>query len=104
MAVIKKGGGPGTELTKLIPRWAVQFEGKCDCRSVASKMDKWGPEGCRRNEDYLVNHLSKQSDLLIPPLRKVPAKMRRAVAKRLLRIAIRRSERRVSKAKANTEL
>jgi len=94
MAIIKKGAGPGTELTKLIPKWVVQFEGKCACKSVARKMDRWGPAGCRKNEAYLVNHLAKQSDLLIPSLGKVPAPLRRVVAKRLLNIAIRRAERR----------
>lgn len=92
MAVVKNGG-PGTELSKLIPDWAIQFEKGCSCRDIARKMDRWGPSGCRSNEEYLVNHLAKQSDKLIPSLQKVPAPLRRVVARRLLRIAIRRSER-----------
>ena len=93
MAIVSRGG-PGTELRKLIPDWAVQFEKGCSCRDIARKMDRWGPAGCRKNEAYLVNHLAKQSDKLIPSLQRVPAPLRRVVAGRILKIAIRRSERR----------
>ena len=79
----------GTELTALIPDWAVQFKGGCGCRDVAKKMDKWGLRGCELHRKYIVNHLMKQSDKLIPILRGLPEALRRAVATRLLNKAMR---------------
>ena len=79
----------GTELSKLIPEWAVNNSRECKCRDMAAKMDRWGPYGCYSRRESIITHLMKQSDLLIPAFRFVPDVAKRAIAGRLLNTAIR---------------
>ena len=83
--------GVGTELSKLIPDWAVQFKGGCGCKDMAKKMDKWGPDGCEEKEDLIVKHLMTQSDKLIPAFRMIPGPMRKLTATHLLKYAIKKA-------------
>lgn len=86
----------GTELSKLIPDWAVQFEGRCGCRDMARKMDRWGLAGCEARRALIVDHLTQQSDKLIPAFRiasgAVPVAVKRIVATKLLDKAIRNAK------------
>lgn len=80
--------GVGTELSKLIPSWAVSVADGCGCDNYAAKMDKWGLRGCQRRRNEIVAHLLDQSDLLIPAFRLIPLTMKKIVAERLLNKAI----------------
>lgn len=84
----KPSVGPGTQLAKLIPDWAVQFKDGCGCKDMQIKMDRWGPDGCEDRFDTIVNHLMTQSERLIPAFQMVPGPMRKAVARQMLRYAI----------------
>jgi hypothetical protein len=81
--------GVGTELAKQIPEWAVQFKGKCNCKDMQVKMDKWGPDGCYERRNMIVAHLVGQSEHLIPAFQLVPDSIKRVIAGRMLNKAIR---------------
>jgi hypothetical protein len=83
-----KKANVGDELTALIPDWAVQFKGKCSCRDVARKMNRWGASGCEANRKYIVNHLMSQNEMLIPIFRALPVLLKKAAAHKLLTTAI----------------
>ena len=83
----------GTELSKMIPDWAVQFEGACGCKDMAAKMDRWGAEGCEARRAQIVTHLMQQSDRLIPAFRLVPDAVKRSVASGMLSKAITNAKR-----------
>ncbi len=86
----------GTELSKLIPGWAVQFKDGCGCSDMQKKMDKWGVEGCERRRKLIVSHLTQQSDKLIPAFRAasglLPASIKMKVASILLDKAIKNAK------------
>jgi len=86
----------GTELSKLIPDWAVQFEGGCGCKDMAEKMDRWGLAGCEARRRQIVQHLTSQSDKLIPAFRVasglLPEAVRRVAANKLLNMAMRNAK------------
>jgi hypothetical protein len=84
--------GVGTELSKLIPDWAVKMNAGCGCKNVAKKWDQHGIDWCERNRSTLVEHLTSQSDKLIPVFRGVPSLVKRAVAERLLNKAIKNAK------------
>jgi hypothetical protein len=49
------GEGPGTVL---VERFKAMKMPSCQrCMNLARKMNKWGPEGCRQNMDYIVNDI-----------------------------------------------
>ena len=79
----------GTELSKLIPEWAVSNTKKCKCRDFAAKMDRWGVEGCIARRDQIIAHLLSQQEHLVPALKLVPESLKRVVAGRLVTTAIR---------------
>ena len=83
------GKGPGTELSKLLPKL---FESKgCGCRNYAKNMNRWGVEGCRQKFDQIVNYLvnqAKNNKLL----GWVPSAATTAVAARLVRLAIEKAD------------
>ena len=81
--------GVGTELSRLIPDWAVKQGSGCNCKSVAKKWDKYGVAWCERNRELIVGHLLGQSDHLIPAFKLVPEAARKLVADKLLNKAIR---------------
>lgn len=80
----------GTELEKLIPKWALQFKDEeCKpCKDMVHKMNSWGVKGCTAKRDYIVEHLMSQSKELIPILHLVPAVCKRTAAIMLLNQAI----------------
>ena len=82
----------GTELSKIIPRWAVNNKKGCSCKDWAKKMDKWGIEGCEARRGPIVQHLVNQSDKLIPAFRAasglLPVALKRKAAEKLLNLAI----------------
>ncbi len=78
----------GTEMSRLIPSWAVQFKGGCGCKDMQRKMDSWGADGCEKRRDQIVAHLLSQSDHLIPAFRFIPDTAKRALAGKMLTISI----------------
>ena len=85
--------GVGTELSKLIPNWAVDKKSACGCSDIAAKMDMYGVNWCEDNKDTIVAHLMSQSDHLIPIFKIVPLKMKKRVAMRLVDKAIENAKR-----------
>jgi hypothetical protein len=81
-------GKPGTELAKLIPKWAATQTSACTCSNMQKKMDARGVNWCDGNRDTIVKHLMSQSEHLIPILQKVPEKFKRKIASRLVAKAI----------------
>lgn len=82
----------GTELSKLIPEWAVSNSKKCKCKDFAAKMDRWGVEGCIARKDQIIAHLIAQDDHLIPVLKMIPESVKRVAACRILGKAIRNAQ------------
>ena len=80
----KNLGKVGTELSKLIPAWAVAKKRGCSCKDMARKMDTWGIDLCVQRRELIIKHLVGQSDLLIPMLKAVPDSMKKVVATQLL--------------------
>ena len=82
--------GAGTELSRLIPKWALQFKDETctPCKDMAAKMDKWGVDGCVERHAAIVNHLVQQSGQLVPLFKTVPEACKRAAAIMLLNQAI----------------
>lgn len=82
----------GTELSKLIPAWAVSMKDGCGCKDMAKKMDRWGVEGCERRRARIVNHLTSQTEKLIPAFRiaagVLPVAVKEKAAHKLLDRAI----------------
>ena len=87
--MVTESKGVGTELAKLIPTWAVQFAGKCNCKDMEKKMNNWGPDGCEARRDVIVKHLTSQKDHLVPFLQLVPSGLRKVACDRMLSLAIR---------------
>ncbi len=87
------GEGPGTELSKLIPK---QLEHKgCGCKDYAKKMNRWGVSGCRQRFDSIVDYLVAKGKQA-PLLGWVPSMATTVVAKNLVRKAIERAEKNLS--------
>ena len=84
--------GVGTELSKMIPDWAVEDKKGCSCKSMAAKWDKYGIAWCERNANLIVGHLLGESGRLIPFLRAVPEPIKRAATLRMLGKAIRNAK------------
>lgn len=81
--------GVGCQLSRIIPKWAVDVGKGCSCRDYALKMDRWGPDRCDTEyREKIVGHLLNQSDLLVPMFRAVPKKLKRFIAHQLLNRAI----------------
>lgn len=78
----------GTELSKLIPDWAVKNKSSCGCSDMAARMDKYGINWCEDNKNTIVAHLMSQSEHLIPPFKFVPAAMKKIIAEQLVNKAI----------------
>jgi hypothetical protein len=81
-------GGVGTELSNLIPDWAVRDLSGCQCKSWAAKMDRYGVQWCELNRKAIVNHLVSSREYLVPALRLLPEAVIRAGADALLTKAI----------------
>ena len=82
------GEEPGNELKKMLA-WFARPSDSCKCETRADTMNDWGPEGCRRNLDTIVEWLLEEAEL-----RGLPSgKFTRIIAKSLVITAIRRFER-----------
>ena len=81
----KLGSGPGTELSKLIPK-ALEHKG-CGCKNFAKKMNRWGVDGCKQRFDQIVDHLVQKGNSS-PLLGWVPSAASRLVAQKLVTKAI----------------
>lgn len=82
--------GVGTELSKLIPRWA--YGNKCQCQKKARQLNAAGIAWCEQNTEHIVQYLVDQSEHLIPAFRVVPASGRKAIAERLVSKAIKNAK------------
>jgi hypothetical protein len=82
--IIKLPFGPGTELSEIIP--AIFKGDQCDCKSYASKMDRWGVDGCEHRFEAIVGHLVKQASKI--PIICMFSPVNEIIARRWLRQAI----------------
>lgn len=83
---------PGSALESLIPKWAVQEKEECSCKSMKLKMDRMGSVECSKRIEEIVQHLLQQDKKLIPVLQSVPKSLQRAAATKLVKKAIKLSE------------
>src|SRR5699024_4347952 len=56
-STIQAGGGPGTELKKLLSRIGIRALGNCQCNARAAEMDRGGADWCRENLETIVGWL-----------------------------------------------
>jgi hypothetical protein len=49
--------GPGTELHKILARLGFKIQEDCPCLRRIAKMNEWGPEGCKKHIETIVNWL-----------------------------------------------
>ena len=84
--------GVGTELSKMIPDWAVADKKGCKCKSMAAKWDKYGIDWCERNVNLMVAHLLGESERLIPAMHKMPESLKRLAAMQMIKAAIKRAK------------
>jgi hypothetical protein len=54
--------GPGTELSKMLKRFGIEYVPGCKCADHARQMDLWGPDGCERQIQTIVGWLRKESE------------------------------------------
>ena len=85
--------GVGTELSKMIPDWAVADKKGCKCKSMSAKWDKYGVDWCERNVNLMVAHMLGESDRLIPTLKKVPKAVKRLALMQMIKAAIKNAKR-----------
>lgn len=54
--------GPGTELSILLAAWQVP---SCQaCHALSLQMDRWGPQGCRDNRDFILKEMEARAKQL----------------------------------------
>lgn len=53
--------GPGTALKAILLSMGIKA-GKCSCNAMATKMDRWGPSGCREHLPEIVASLVKEAN------------------------------------------
>ena len=79
------GGGPGTEMTKIINR--IGLGSDCGrCKALAAEMDQGGSNWVRQNFNYVVNRTTSNAENLghtMGPFRKAGVRMivRRSIQK-----------------------
>ncbi len=78
--------GPGTELKRILLGFGIKPGCGCDCARMARQMNSWGPDGCERRLDTIVDHLEKEAKR-----RRLPIPFRRTLARLLVRRAIRKA-------------
>lgn len=83
--VTREQDGPGTELKKLLARFGITDQTGCQCRRMAAKMNRLGPQWCRDNLAEIVAVMEAEAKR-----RKLPFSA--FIAKRLALVAIGRHE------------
>ncbi len=68
---LKIQNGPGTILYALILKYLDEEEGfDCGCIEWVSRMNFWGPEGCRKNFDKIIERLQETAKIMKWDLKK----------------------------------
>jgi hypothetical protein len=78
------GGGPGTELKKLLGKIGLAEQASCQCNSRAQQMDANGPQWCRDNLDTIVGWLREEAERRGLPFVETGARL-------MVKLAIRRA-------------
>lgn len=60
----RPAAGPGTELKRLLLDLGITGWSGCGCESMAAKMNRWGPEGCREHRVEIVAWLNEKQAAL----------------------------------------
>jgi hypothetical protein len=76
--------GPGTELKALLATIGIVASPTCKCNKMARQMDQWGPDESLAHMEEIVDVMEETAKA-----RKLP--FLRAVAKQLIRLAVRRA-------------
>lgn len=82
-------GCPGTELKRILLGFGIKAASGCNCAGMARQMDGWGPGGCEKRLETIVDHLEKEAKR-----RRLPIPFRRTLARLLVRRAIRLARKR----------
>lgn len=80
------GGGPGTELKRLLGRIGIKAHADCACESRAAEMDLRGPDWCEEHIDTILDWLSEEA-----ARRRLP--YIRPVARQVVRLAVKKARR-----------
>ena len=56
-AAPRKICGPGCQLKRTLEWWGIRDDGQCGCTEYAAQLDQWGPDGCIRRIEEIVQHL-----------------------------------------------
>ena len=92
LLTITEPTGPGTELHKIIRRlFGQEYAANCGCADMVRRMNAWGPDGCREHVDEIVDKMMLEGKSRKMLAAKLPGA--RMVSKRVVLMAIRRSER-----------
>lgn len=79
--------GAGTNLKQFFLRWFGQkAEPNCSCNAVAAQMDRMGPQWCRDNMAWILDHIKTNAEKRGLPYT-------RLVVEPIVRLAIRKAER-----------
>lgn len=89
----KQKPGIGDSLHMIIKRrctrLGIRLPTSCKCRMWARKMNRWGPEGCRKHRAVIVEHLVKEMRR-VARVRLLPSPIKRRIAGRLVDAVIKR--------------
>lgn len=55
------GGGPGTELKRILSKFGIKATPTCKCNSRAIQMDRWGADVCEERIEEIVNWLREEA-------------------------------------------
>ena len=80
-------------MTKVLTWFGISDDGKCNCKSHAKQMDRWGPQKCRENLETILDWLQATATKRGLPFIRMGAKMAVLAAIKLSERDIRRGKR-----------
>ena len=85
--------GAGTELKAIFAFFRIHPNGGCNCEAIADEMDQRGPDWCEENMESLIDQIEAESK----KRRWAKYVFSRIVARRMIRLAIKRARRKEQK-------
>lgn len=59
--------GVGTNVARCLSFIGYKQEQGCGCKSLQGKLDRWGPDKCQRNYEWIIEALKRQAEKLEAP-------------------------------------
>ena len=85
--------GAGSELKAIFTSFHIYPDGDCNCEAIANEMDQRGPDWCEENVESLIDQIEAESK----KRRWAKYIFSRIVARRMIRLAIKRARRKEQK-------